>query len=357
MTALDKIQFENLLTQIVEQGGSDLYLSAGSLPMVKIINDLRPIGEEILTGLKIEELILPLLTVEQKSFLVANKALIFGHTFDNGLRFKINLFYQKDSLAADLHWVMANIKNFKQLGLPLAAEGLTQLNKGLVAITGPYQAGKTTTVMSWLEEINNNQEVKIITLEEPIEYVLVSKKSIVQQREIGKDTPSFAAGLKDCLESNAEVIMVSRLENKEEMILALELAEQGRLVIVITSADSVVTTLMKFLSFFKEEEKQHYQEILARTLGAVVCQRLVKARNNNFVLAVELLWQNETVRLCIEDNKLNQINNVLRTSAGQGMISLEQSLINLVKEGQVSLEEAVKLVEDKDGFLRRAGEN
>lgn len=357
MSTLDKIQFEALLTKIVEQGGTDLYLSAGSLPMARVMADLRPMGEEILTSLKVEELILPLLTVEQKSFLEKTKALILGHTFENGLRFKINLFYQKDSLAADLHYVEANIKTFKQLGLPLVAEKLTQINKGLVAITGPFQAGKTTTAMALLEEINNNLEAKIVTLEEPIEYVLVSKKSIIQQREIGKDTPSFVAGLRDCLESDAEVVMLSQLENKEEMVLALELSEQGRLVIVVTSADSVVSTLMKCLSFFKEEEKEHYRDMLARTLTAVVCQRLIKDKNNNFVATAELLWQTETVKLCIAGNKINQINNILRTSADQGMISLEQSLINLVKNGQIALEEAVKFADDKEGFLRRASEN
>ena len=352
MSTLEKLQFDDLLTQLAEQGASDLYLSVGSPPMFKIANQLVPATEEVLTAVKIEELIFPLLAPEQKEQLSKEKALIFGYTFANGLRFKINLFYQKGNLAAELRFVPPVAKSIKDLGLPKQIEKIAELEKGLVIITGPFNAGKTTTLAAIIEHINTTKQLRIVTLEQPIEFIFTNKQSIVQQREVGRDTPSFEEGLKDCLEASLDVVVVSQIEEKQTVEKILELAEQGRLVLAVTGANSALEAILKLLSFFDEDEKKRIQDILSQVLEAVVYQKLVVNRNGEFVVVPEILLQTEAVTLSIRDNKLNQINNILRTSVRQGMISFEQSLANLVKQGEITQEEALKHVDDKEGFKR-----
>lgn len=357
MSTLEKIQFENLLAQLVEQGASDLLLSVGSPPMFKIADKLVPASQEILTAVKIEELIFPCLTAEQKEILQQEKALILAHTFANGLRFKINLFYQKGCLAADLHFISPSLRTIKELGLPKQVEKIAGLEQGLVIITGPFQAGKSTTALAIIDQINNTQQVKIVTLEQPIEFILINKKSIIQQREVGNDTPSFVDGLKDCLEANVDVVLVAQIENKEELEIILELAEQGKLVLAVTSANSTSDVIAHLLSFFKEDERERIQDILSRLLQAVIYQKLIlHSRSNNFIVVPEILLQTDAVRISIQDNKLSQLNNIIKTSAEQGMVSFEQSLASLVKQGEVRLEEALKQVKDKDEFKQMVTE-
>ncbi len=350
MSTLEKIQFENLLVQLAEQGGSDLHLSVGSPARLRLADELRPVSEDVLTNIKIEELIFPLLTAEQKEMLLKEKALIFGRTFPNGLRFKINLFYQKGSLSADLHFISPTPRTIKELGLPRSVEHLAELEKGLVIITGPYRAGKTTTAVAILEHINSSRPAEIVTLEAPIEFILTSKVGLIQQREVGVDTANLVEGLKDCLEASADVIMASPIESKEEVEALLELAEQGKLVLAVTSANSVLDVITKLLTYFNEEEQKRVRSILSRVLQAVIFQDLVLNKNNNWLVVPEILCHTEAVRLSIQDNKLHQINNIIKTSAAEGMISFEQSLAGLVKQGEVTLKEALKHVEDKTGF-------
>ena len=356
MSTFDKIQFENLLALIPEHGASDLHLSAGAQPILRVGEELVAGSEEILTSLKIEEIILPILTEPQKIYLSEKRALMFGYTFPNGLRFKINLFYQKNSLAADLHYIAGTIKKFKDLGLPILVDKIAEINEGLVIITGHFQAGKTTTAMSLVEYLNEIKQMKIITLEEPIEFILANERGLIQQREIGRDTPSFIDGLKDCLEANVEVVVATRIENKEEAMLILELAEQGRLVVAVTSANSVVSFLTKMFSFFDESEKERFQIIFSNTLKVVICQKLVPDKNGQLILVPEIMFNNEAVRLAIINNKLNQVNNIIRTSGEENMISFEQSLAAFVRKGQITLDQAMKHTEDPEELKRKMAE-
>jgi twitching motility protein PilT len=318
--------------------------------MLKIANQLLPASDEILTANKIEELVMSLITAEQKELLLKEKSLVFGYTFTNGLRFKINLFYQKGSLAAGLRFISPHIMTIQELGLPKSIERIIELKSGLVIISGPINSGKSTTLSAIIEYLNANQQLRIVTLEKPIEFIFTNQKSIVQQREVGKDTPSFKEGLKDCVESSLDVVAISQVENKDEVEQILELAQQGRLVLFNTNANSVSEVILKLLSFFDEEEHGHMRGILSRVLQAVVCQQLVSNKNGALVVVPEILFHTEAVRLAIQDNKLNQINNILRTSIQQGMISFEQSLAGLVKQGIVTEEEALKHVEDRESF-------
>lgn len=357
-STIDKLQFNNLLTQLVEQGASDLYLSMGSPAMLKIGNQLVPTSlaesgqasQEILTAIKIEELVFPLITSEQKKLLLKEKSLIFSRTFENGLRFKINIFYQKESLAAGLRFIPPNIKSIKELGLPKQIEKIFDLKSGLVVIAGPVNAGKSTTLSALVEFLNLNQELRIVTLEQPIEFIFTNKKSIIQQREIGRDTPNFEQGLDDCLESSLDVVVVSQIETQQEIEKILELAQQGRLVLVGVSANSVLDVITKLVAFFEQAEQGRIRGILSQVLKAIVCQQLVPNKNGSLIVVPEILFQTEAVRLAIQDNKLNQINNILRTSAKQGMVLFEQSLASLVKQGEIGEQKAMEHVNDQEGF-------
>ncbi|MBU4360709.1 Flp pilus assembly complex ATPase component TadA [Patescibacteria group bacterium] len=331
----DKLKFDDLLTQLVKQGASDLYLTSGKPAMFKIVDEFKPANNEILTNEKIEQYFLPLMNVEQKKVLQIQKSLVFGQTFSNGLRFKINLFYAHNFLAADLHFISPIVKDIKELGLPSKVEEIANISSGLVVLSGPFHSGKTTTATAILEYLNNAKFLKIITLEKPIGIVLTSKKSIIQQREIGFDTPDLKTGLRDCLITNLDAVLVSGFENKLELELILELAEQGKTVFLITSAVSVLDTLAKFLALFGEDERPRIANVLSRTLQAVVCQKLIKNKKNNWLVVPEILVHNQAVQSSIAENKVQQLDNIIRTSAKFGMISFEQSLSALKEQGEI----------------------
>lgn len=346
MSSGNKLQFENMLTQVVEQGGNDLYLSAGNFPLMRVSGNLTPLNQEVLTGNSIEELLLPLITPEQNNLLKQNKSLILSHSFTNGLRFKINLFYQKGNLAADLHYIDSRLKSIGELELSVNIEQIANINQGLVIVAGPFHSGKTTTAMAILEQINQTKDVKIVTLEEPIEYFLTNAKSIIQQREVGLDTPCLKEGLKDALRVNADVVFITETTDKEEFEFILELAEQGRLVITVVTAESSLGVLIKIFSYFNIEEKLRFREIFSRVLKVIVCQKLLLGLDKKMVVANEVLINNDAIRLSIQSEKLNQINNILRTSLDSGMISFEQTINHLLEIGKISSEEAHKHTEE-----------
>ena len=341
MSTLDKMQFDNLLIQVVEQGASDLYLTMGSAPIVKVGEQLLSVDSEVLTSVKIEELVFPLITPEQKEILTKEKALVFGHTFDNKLRFKINLFYQKGGLAASLRLVPNTIKTLEELGLPEQIKNIIEIKEGLVVVSGAVNSGKSTTMSAVVDYFNKNKELRIVTLEKPIEHVYTNKKSIIQQREVGKDTPSFEEGLEDCFGGSLDVVVVSQIETKEEVEKILDLAQQGYLVLLVMNSSSSLGVIMKLLSMFDGDEQSRTREILAQVLRAVICQKLVINKEGKYSMVPEILFNNDAVRLSIQDNKLNQINNILNTSASEGMVSFERSMSELVSEGVVSSEQGI----------------
>ncbi len=350
MGTLDKMQFQNLLIQLAEQGASDLYLTVGKPPLLKIVNELRPANDQVLTTSKIEELVLPLLNKDQQKKLKEKMSLLFGHTFESGLRFKINIFYQKNFLAADFHFISPHIETLRNLGLPAQLEKIVYWEKGLVVITGPYKSGKTTTAVSLLEHVNQTRQEKIVSLEEPTEIIMTGKKSVIQQREVGADTPSLKVGLEDCLNTSAEVIMVEGVRNKEEMELVLNLTDQGRLVLLLLDANSVLDAVTKIFAYFSDSERKRIQEVFARAIKAILCQKLIVDAANNYLVVPEILFTSEAVKLSIADGKLNQVNNIIRTSANQGMVTFEQSMAKLVRAGKISHEKALNNIEDKQAF-------
>jgi len=350
MATLDKIQFNNLLIQAVEQGASDIFLSMGSVPILKIGGQLIPVGEDILTAVKIEELIFPLVTVEQKENLIKNRSLVFGYTFENNLRFKVSLFYQKGSLSASLRIIPNKVKTINEIGLPPQIEKIFDFKSGLVIISGPINSGKSTTLSAFVDYFNSSREARIVTLEEPIEFIFENKKCIIQQREIGKDTPSFKAGLADCLETSLDIVVVGQVEGRDEVERILELTQQGRLVIVNISANSVLEVILKLLTYFDKEEHGNMRNILSRDLKAIVCQKLVLNKDKGLTMVPEILFNSDAVRLSIQDNKLDQINNILRTSGEQGMITFEQALAQFARAGEILPDEAIKNAKNPDEF-------
>lgn len=359
MSTLDKMQLDNLITQLVERGASDLVLSIGSPAMLKIGDTLVPANDEILTAIKIEELVFILITAEQKELLIKQKSLVFSYTFDNGLRFKINLFYQKNSLAASLRFIVPNVPQLKDLGLPRQVEEVFEFKSGLVILCGPQGSGRSTTMAAVVEHLNQTQALRIITIEEPVEVMLMNKKSIIQQREVGRDTPNFNVGLEDCLDSDVEVVAVTQVSSKEELEKILELTQQGKLVLAITNGNSVYDVLLKLIDLFSEEEQGRIRDLLSRALQMIICQRLVPGggeKKGTYLMVPEILFKTEAVRLSIQDNKLNQINNILRTSAQQGMVSFEQSLAVLVKNGAIETADALPYVKNDADFRQLVNE-
>ena len=234
--------------------------------------------------------------------------------------------------------------------MPDGVKELIDTEQGLVFVSGPINSGKSTTLSAMVNYLNSHKELRIVTLEKPIEFIYTNQKSIVQQREVGKDTPSFKEGLEDCLEASLDVVAVSQIESKIEAEKILELAQQGYLVLVLAGANSALDVILKILSLFDGEEQARTRIILSQVLRAIICQKLIVNKQGGYTMLPEILINNDAVRLSIVDNKLNQINNILNTSVSQGMISFKQALEQSVKQGIITRSKAAEYLEKNEAL-------
>jgi twitching motility protein PilT len=347
----EQIEINRILTSVAEYNASDLHLSVGNVPTVRIDGELTPLREEkVITPDFLEKLKLFLLDERQKEILENERDIIFSYNFQNRIRFKINLFYQEGYLSASLRLITSDIKTLVELGLPKAVEQVTKLNKGLVIVCGPFGSGRTSTLAAILNEINNNRSEHILTIEKPIEYVFMDNRSIVEQREVGRDTHSFEKALKSAFQEDVDVIMVGDLNNKAVMKSALDLAEGGRLVFGGMGTDSSIKTIEKLINSFDAQEQQQARVQLSEALAGIIVQRLLPRVGGSRILVAEILIPTSPVRAVIREGNLLQLNNVLQTSREEGMISLDRSLAELVKTGEILLDSALQYAVDKNNL-------
>lgn len=340
-----------ILTTAAKRRASDIHFSLGSPPILRIDNNLVELTEEnLVTKEFLDELALSILTPRQKEILQKKREVVLTYVFEDKVRLKANIYYQKNSLAVSLKLIPLKIPSLKDLGLPEVLRKFLS-GRGLIIIAGPYGSGKTTTAAALAEEINKTQRVNIITIEKPIEYVFSNNQSVIEQQEVGSDVNSFGEALKNCKDLDIDVLLVGENNEPETIPLIMELVTAGHLVFFIMNAISAIQAIEKFLAVFKPENQKNVAQFLAQSLKIVIVQRLIPRLGGGQVLATEILTVPLAVQSIIRDGKIHQLENVLQTSKQEGMISLDQSLADLVKHGLVSKEAAAKEALDQANFL------
>lgn len=334
-------KINELLEITVNRKATDLHLIPGVPPTLRINLVLSPIsGKEPLTPEGTQELVFSLLSEEQKEILTVNKELDFSFNFQEKGRFRVNAYYQRGKLAASLRLLPVKIPTIDDLNLPKICHQFAELRQGFVLVTGPTSQGKSTTIASILEEINQNREVHIVTIEDPIEYVFGHKKGIISQRELKTDTHSWQIALRSCLREDPDVVFIGEMRDYETISLALTVAETGHLVFSTLHTNSAAQSVDRVVDVFPEHQQEQVRMQFSLTLEAILCQRLLPCLDGGLVPATEILISTPAVRTAIREGKTHLIDNVIQTSAELGMQSLEADLARLVKAGKISLEMA-----------------
>ncbi len=332
---------QDLLQKTVSSKASDLHLTVGSPPTLRIAGKLSPIpSTSELDSKQVETLIFSLLSEDQKKRLRDEREIDFSFSFADVARFRVNAFHQKGHLAASLRRIPYKIPTIEELNLPKILYDFCKLPQGFILITGPAGQGKSTTLAGMINEINETREVHIITIEDPIEYIFESKKALIEQREMYLDTLSWHTALRSALREDPDVVLVGEMRDFETIAAAMTIAETGHLVFATLHTNSAAQTVNRIIDVFPENQQQQVRTQLASSLEGIVSQRLLPAIGGGRLPACEVLLATLAVRSVIREGKTHQIDNIIATSSDLGMISLNRSLAELVKAGKVSLDVA-----------------
>lgn len=351
MDTAQTLAFRKILTESVKKEASDLHLSVGSRPMIRVDGSLRDMeDEDVLTQDSIRVIVDSLLSAEQNTLLEKERNYVLVKVFDNKIRTKINFFYQENFLTLSIRFLALNPVTLHELRVPPVIEKLANLSHGLIVVAGRYGSGRTTLATSLLEQINRTRVEHILTIEKPIEYNLVSNKSIVDQQEVGSDTESFEKGLSSLDDEDVDVLFVSELPSSLAARSVLEHANAGMLVIIILDTDSASRAIERLISVFPSHEQDYARQLVAETLSAVVVQTLVPQMGGGRVPVHEILLNNASVRSFILSNRLQQLGNVVASSKAEGMLSFDTELAALVRSQKVSLEHAREVARNRDVF-------
>lgn len=353
MSTTETLLINKILNLSAERRATDVHLTVGNYPVLRIDGKLLTLtDEQVLTPDFLLAMADSFLSEVDKKNLESSKEVITVYSWANRARFRARVFYQKGYIAISLRIIPQLIRSPKDLGLPPILTQLIAKERGLLIITGPFGSGRTTTVASLLETLNRNKGLHIQTLEKPIEYLLANNQCVIEQREIGKDTTSFAKGLADTIDEDVDVVVVGTVNEDGLEELILQSAESGKLIIAIMDADSAISALERFISNLKPEKKIWGQDVLSQVLLGVVAQRLLPRIGGGLSLAYEALTMTSAVQAIIKDNRLYQLNSIMQTSKEEGMINLDKSLLELVRVGEVSANDAVTQAIDTDSFRR-----
>lgn len=351
-----KTRINYLMTEAIRRRVSDLHLIVDSPPYIRLQGKLHSLPEESpLKEAEIETMVFSLCSQAQKEVIITNKELDFSYNFQDRVRFRINAYYQKDTLAAALRLVPDKIKEIDDLFLPSICHQIIKSKQGLVLITGPTGHGKSTTIASMINEINHTQAVHIVTIEDPIEFTFKPEKAIISQRELRKDTHSWLLSLRSVLREDPNVVFVGEMRDLETIKAALTIAETGHLVFSTLHTNSAAQTIDRIVDVFPRGNRDQIRLQFSNVLLGVISQRLVPTFSGERRPAVEVMLGSTAIKTVIREGKSHMIDNIIQTSREIGMISLENSLASLISEGQVSLEVAQKYALRPQDLLRMTG--
>jgi twitching motility protein PilT len=345
---------EELLNIMVQRGASDLHLSVGSPPKIRIDGRLQPTEHELLTPEVTKKIVYSVLSPEQVVRLEKDLELDFSFGVANLGRFRTNAFMQRSTVAAVLRMIPFETYDFNQLGLPAdVCEWICTLQKGLVLCTGATGSGKSTSLASIVDNINKARQGHIVTIEDPIEFLHRNRQCLVNQREVGGDTHAFANALRSVLRQDPDVVLVGEMRDLETIEAALTLAETGHLTFATLHTSDTVQTINRIVDVFPAHQQQQIRTMLSFTLQAVICQQLIpRAQGKGRVLAYEVMIGNPAIRALIRDNKSHQIASIIQTGGQLGMKTMNQSVYELYRRGLISYEDALLHSPDQTEFQR-----
>jgi len=334
-------QLKELLVAAARQNASDLHLAVGRRPSLRIDGALVSLQkEQILTPEAAEGLVFALLTPEQKERFIKERQLDFAYNLEDKVRFRVNVYYQRGYVAAALRVIPARIRSVEELSLPPIIHEFSKLSQGFILVVGPAGHGKSTTLAAVLDEVNHTRADHLVTVEDPIEYLFTQDKSIISQREVGNDTATFHDALRTVLRQDPDVIMIGEMRDATSISTAMTAAETGHLVFSTLHTNSASQTIDRIIDTFSAEQQGQVVSQLAATLVAIVSQRLLPRTSGGRIPAAEIMLVNPAIRNLIRERKIYQIDLVIETSLQEGMITLNRALAMLVKNKEISLENA-----------------
>jgi len=335
-------EMNELLETVFDKEATDLHISEGRPPVLRIDGQLKPVdNKESLTPEKAKALIYSLLSPEEEARFEKEKEIDFSYTLKKKTRFRVNVYYQKGYVSAALRLIPNKIRTIEELNLPAMLSKFCVVNQGFFVVVGPSGHGKSTALAAMLNEVNSKRTDHVITIEDPIEYIFQQQKSIVDQRELYHDTHSFSKALRSALRQDPDVIMVGEMRDPETISAALTAAETGHLVFTTLHTNDAPQTIDRIVDSFPPHQQNQVRYQLASTLIGILSRRLIPKIGGGIINAVELLAVNGAVRNLIRENKIYQIPSVIETSFEEGMISLNRSLAELVKQEKISLDSAM----------------
>ena len=335
------LTISNLLDLVQDRGASDLHLAAGNRPMIRVDGDILAIAEDKLTADDVAAIILEITSEEQRAVFDSDKEIDFSYEHSEQFRFRVNAFNNRHGAALVLRAISSEHLTLDELGASRAIHRMADLEKGLVLVTGPTGSGKSTTLAAMIHHINSHKSRHIITIEDPVEFIHHPIKSLINQREVGRDTHSFARALRSALREDPEVILVGEMRDHETISLALTAAETGHLVMGTLHTSSAAKTIDRIIDVFPAGDKEMVRAMLAGSLQGIIAQSLLKRCDApGRIAAFEILLGTSAIRNLIRENKVPQIFSMMQVGTDSGMRTMDDAIKLLVEAGAVSEDEA-----------------
>ncbi len=335
------VSLRELLEQMVQMGASDLHLTAGSPPVVRVDGKLQRMQHDMLTSDETKKVAYSMLNEKQKLKFEQNWELDFSFGIESMSRFRANVYMQRGNAAVALRQIPYEIKTFEELDLPKVIADFSRLPRGLVLVTGPTGSGKSTSLASVIDKINKERPVHIITVEDPIEYLHRHQTALVNQREVYSDTPSFASALKYALREDPDVVLIGEMRDLETIQAALSISETGHLAFATLHTNSCAETINRIVDVFPTNQQEQIRVSLSFCLQAVVSQVLIPKMGGGRALAMEIMVATPAIRAIIRDDKIHQLYSMIQSGQKFGMKTMNQSLSELYQSGKISLNDAM----------------
>jgi twitching motility protein PilT len=340
----------DLLAFSMKQSASDLHLSSGSVPMIRVDGDMRPLNQPVHEAAELKRMLYEIMPEPQQQEYEQRFECDFSFTLDDIARFRVNVFTQRKGIAAAFRMIPNQVTTLDELEAPAIFKDIVDAPRGLVLVTGPTGSGKSTTLAAMVDYINRTRSDHILTIEDPIEFVHENQRSLVSQREVHRDTRSFEAALRSALREDPDVILVGEMRDLETIRLAMTAAETGHLVLGTLHTTSAPKTIDRIIDVFPGDDKPMVRSMLSESLRAVISQTLLKRVGGGRVAAHEIMLSNSAIKNLIREDKVAQMYSAIQTGGEHGMQTLDQALKKLLARGDIEAQEARRCAVNKEDF-------